>query len=407
MKRNVVILIGINLIWTAVFAVLGFSLISDVYEHEMDTVKQLVGSVIAEYPEAEEVLMSSLEKDDPKAKAHGEKLMAPYGYHDAGSFWDASRYEHSLNRLVLLSALSFSILSFTGCFFLWRLKKQREAQENQILFLLDGCLTDAFPEDSDFKKLKNDHFADTIQKLSHKLQWKTERLNEERDATKTLVTDISHQLKTPISALKSCFSMAMESSSPSEKEEFLGRCRLQIGKLESLSASLIQISRLESKMITLQPETVSLVELLISAVNTVYPKASEKNMEIITEEFTDEKLCLDKKWVPEAIANILDNAVKYSPEHTPVLIRVHKLYSFVRIEIEDQGIGISREEKNKIFQRFYRGRHEVVRNQDGSGVGLYLSRKILEDSGGSVSVGSVSEGGSRFIVQLPRSVSSL
>ena len=160
-------------------------------------------------------------------------------------------------------------------------------------------------------------------------------------------------------------------------------------------------------MITLQPETVSLVELLISAVNTVYPKASEKNMEIITEEFTDEKLCLDKKWVPEAIANILDNAVKYSPEHTPVLIRVHKLYSFVRIEIEDQGIGISREEKNKIFQRFYRGRHEVVRNQDGSGVGLYLSRKILEDSGGSVSVGSVSEGGSRFIVQLPRSVSSL
>ena len=199
--------------------------------------------------------------------------------------------------------------------------------------------------------------------------------------------------------------MAMESTAPTEKEAFLARCGLQIDKLESLSASLIHISRLESRMITLKPESASLVDVLVDAVNTVYHKAAEKNIEIVTEEFEDEKFCLDKKWVPEAIANILDNAIKYSPSHTPVHICVRKRSSFVRVEIEDRGIGIPKEERNKVFQRFYRGDHEIVKTQDGSGVGLYLSRKIIEDSGGTVSVYSAESGGSRFVVQLPRLVS--
>ena len=405
MKRNLFFFVLINLIMTALFAVCGYALITDVYENEIDTVKQIAGSVLAEYPEAEAVLISSLEKDDATAKAYGGELIERYGYHGADSFRGSFRYEDSLRKMAGLLGLFFLLLSVGGGLFLWSAEKRRSAQEDRILLLLDGCLRDEFPQDGDFEGLSNAHFADTIKKISHKLQWKTERLNEEHDATKTLVTDISHQLKTPISALRSCFSMAMESTAPEEKEAFLARCGLQIDKLESLSASLIHISRLESRMITLKPESASLVDILVDAVNTVYHKAAEKEMEIVTEEFEDEKFCLDKKWVPEAIANILDNAIKYSPSHTPVHIRVQKRPSFVRVEIEDRGIGIPKEERNKVFQRFYRGDHEIVKTQDGSGVGLYLSRKIIEDSGGTVSVYSAESGGSRFVVQLPRLVS--
>lgn len=406
MKKRFILILLFNLVLIAVLAAGCHFMISNVYENEMNTVERIAGSVLAEHPEAESALMSSLEKNDEADETYGWKIMARYGYHDVDSFRDMPRYQRSMEQWLLLLALYFLLLSFVGIVSLWLAEKRKAVQENQILYLLDGFLTDDFPDEDAFSKLQNAHFADTIQKLSRKIQWKTECLNEERDATKTLVTDISHQLKTPISALKSCFVMAMESRDrPEEMEAFLMRCQLQIEKLESLSSALIQISRLESKMIVLRPEPVSLVDLLVNAVNTVYHKAAKKDIEIITEDFSDELLCLDKKWVSEAIANILDNAVKYSPNHTKITMRIYKRYSFMRIEVEDQGIGIPKEEINRIFQRFYRGNHDVVKNQDGSGVGLYLARKIIEDSGGTLSAYSNKQKGSRFVLQLPLNVS--
>ena len=127
----------------------------------------------------------------------------------------------------------------------------------------------------------------------------------------------------------------------------------------------------------------------------------KKNIEIVTSEFEDIPLYLDLKWTVEAIANILDNAIKYSQCGSDIQIRVQKLYSFVRVEIEDKGIGIPKEEQNKIFTRFYRGNNDIVKNQEGSGIGLYLSRSILEEQGGTVSVRSCLGKGSIFVIQLP------
>ena len=108
----------------------------------------------------------------------------------------------------------------------------------------------------------------------------------------------------------------------------------------------------------------------------------------------------DKKWTAEAIANIIDNAVKYSPAGTDIKLRVIKMFSFVRIEIEDSGTGIPRSERNRVFERFYRGNSADVKKQDGTGVGLYLTRRLIENQGGTVSVRPAAGGGSIFVVQL-------
>lgn len=100
----------------------------------------------------------------------------------------------------------------------------------------------------------NETFTDTLLKLGNKLMLKSQLLAEERDHTKTLVTDISHQLKTPVSALKNCLALSMEANSPQERDIFLERCVLQLSKLESLMEALINISRLETSMITLRKE---------------------------------------------------------------------------------------------------------------------------------------------------------
>lgn len=112
----------------------------------------------------------------------------------------------------------------------------------------------------------------------------------------------------------------------------------------------------------------------------------------------------DIKWTKEAIVNVLDNAIKYSPKDSQIQITMEKQIHFFRIEIRDEGIGIKKEEINRIFQRFYRGKQEVIKQAEGSGVGLYLTRKILEEQGGNITVvfpyGKEKTKGSTFAIML-------
>ena len=163
----------------------------------------------------------------------------------------------------------------------------------------------------------------------------------------------------------------------------------------------MNISRLENSMITLDCRPVMMSEILVYAVNSVYHKARAKDIAVETEDFDDIGMELDIKWTGEALFNILDNAVKYSPAGSKVRITVSRLFSFVRVEIADEGIGIPPQERNKIFRRFYRGSDDDVRSQEGAGVGLYLCRSIIELQGGTVSVKQARTGGSIFVVQLP------
>ena len=142
-------------------------------------------------------------------------------------------------------------------------------------------------------------------------------------------------------------------------------------------------------MIEIHREPADILETLVAAVNRVYLKAQEKQIAIEFEETEDLEATViphDVKWICEAFINILENAVKYSPSNTQIRIRMMKRTTFLRIELEDQGMGIPREDYHKIFKRFYRGESEEVRKQEGSGVGLYLTREILERHGGSVTV---------------------
>lgn len=109
----------------------------------------------------------------------------------------------------------------------------------------------------------------------------------------------------------------------------------------------------------------------------------------------------DSKWTVEALTNILENAVKYSPEHTTITVRTQELASNVLIEVEDEGMGIPAEELHKIYQRFYRGRKAKEQVKDGAGVGLYLARKIIEEQGGTIAAKRKAEKGMIFKVTLP------
>ncbi len=228
------------------------------------------------------------------------------------------------------------------------------------------------------------------------------RVEKEEKNTKTLVTDISHQLKTPLASLRMCHELAEgDQLTAKERREFLEQEGREIEKLEALLRELVNLSRLEAHMIQLTPVTASLKKTLTGAVSQVYMKAKNKDMEIQADMEEDLVICHDTKWTEEAIVNILDNAVKYSKEHTTVTVRVKQLVSNVLIEVEDEGIGIKKEELPKIYQRFYRGKDAAQMEKDGAGVGLYLTRMILERQGGTISARQKTRGGTVFRVTLP------
>jgi len=401
--------LSFSLLFILFIGFLGFSFLNAQHAREFKGLYNIAGAVLAEYPDAESTLLHAIQDTDYSSLNDGLAILEKYGYRKNLPMSNNVRYRTAFRQFssLLATALLFYLLLITPCFI--HLSENRRKQERQIHALFEGYLSEDYSPLSQretFPPIFNDAFTDTFFKLGHKLMMKTQALAEERDHTKTLVTDISHQLITPVSALKSCFAMFMEADTEAERADFLRRCALQIDKLEALVTSLINISRLETSLITLHPEETVLSDILMNAVNTVYEKALRKNidMEVSTPDSEDASslsLRLDEKWTAEAVANILDNAIKYSPAGSTIILRIHKLYSYVRIEIEDAGIGIPKAEYNQIFKRFYRGSHSVVKQAEGSGVGLYLTRKIVEEQGGTVTVKPAVKQGSIFVVQFP------
>lgn len=406
------------------FLLLGFGgsrMIQSVYETQMDAVSNLAGTLYAE-DDIYDVKVGSADAEKTESYADigkfidglrtvtkertgsGREILSRYGYNERWLFTMQESYTRTLRQFWLLIGIFFLLFSGIGIFYFNRNEKHRLGQLTELRNLLEMCQKEdyAFAEDEkELSDLYDAQFADSVVKLGQNLALKTRQLAEEKDQTKTLVTDISHQLKTPVSALKSCFAMSMETEG-AEQMRFLEACMRQIERLERLMEALIQVSRMEQGMIHIQPVETSLTEILVEAVNIVYHKARKKEIWFDTASIENQEynVMADPKWSAEAIANLLDNAVKYSPEDSHILIRVQKLYSFIEIEIEDEGIGIPKEEQTLIFKRFYRGKTEPVRREDGWGIGLYLSRKILEEEGGSLFMRQGRERGSIFVVHL-------
>lgn len=237
-------------------------------------------------------------------------------------------------------------------------------------------------------------------KLRNILTAQNQMLAQEKEQIKTLISDISHQIKTPIAAANTFAELLSDGElSAEERTEYITTLQMSLGKLTFLTNSLIKMSRLESGIISLKLEKNSLNEIVLQAVKTVYAKAKEKGILITFECAQAFEAVLDFNWTAEAISNVIDNAVKYTPQGGFVRLQITEYPSFLRLDISDSGVGIPEEEQAKIFGRFYRGKQSV--GTDGVGIGLYLTREIINKQNGYMKVSS-DENGSTFSMFLPK-----
>ena len=253
---------------------------------------------------------------------------------------------------------------------------------------LDGNLEITEFDEKELSKIKS-----KLIKFLYASQVKEAKINTEKSKTKDLIADISHQTKTPITNLSLYISLLEDDP----KDEYLEIIKYELNKLEFLIQNLVKSSRLESDIISLQKHQANLKDIVEDALREFKVILSEKDISI---NLKDEDLIfnLDERWLKEAIHNLVDNAIKYSPNGSTINISVYKSYLNYNLDIENVCKNLSEETLPKIFERFYRGKNSV--SKDGLGLGLFIAREIIERHGGNIRA-SLDENRIKFSVDFP------
>ena len=291
---------------------------------------------------------------------------------------------------ILLCFLTAAVIVF------WNRRKARKTME-AIEKMLDAAMDGSFSESS-FDESKLSALETKFAHYLSAAETSSRNVAQEKDRIKSLIADISHQTKTPIANLLLYSELLMEEELPPSAKANVEALYDQSEKLRFLIDSLVKLSRLENGILSLSPQPTALQPLLRGIAEQYAAKAAEKGLSLQLHN-TDTTATFDMKWTAEALANVVDNAIKYT-EHGVITISAVSYELFARIDISDTGPGIPENEQAKIFTRFYRSKN--AGEQEGVGIGLYLARQIISCEGGYIKVSSIPGKGSTFSVFLPK-----
>lgn len=270
----------------------------------------------------------------------------------------------------------------------------------KILNRIDVMITNAIDGNFTYSTIDESLLSEVEFKMSKYLgnsEHAASNVREEKRTLTELISDISHQTKTPLANIKLYAEMLREKDLSEEDKDNVERLYSQTEKLEFLIRSLIKMSRLETGILKLNPTRHSVETMLCKIREQYIAMAREKNLEFNVD-IVDEYAVFDEKWTIEAVGNIVDNAIKYT-DNGVVSVTVDCYEMFLCIKVADSGSGISEEEHGKVFQRFERSASHA--DSDGVGIGLYLAREILRQENGYIKLHSEVGKGSVFYVYLP------
>lgn len=311
-------------------------------------------------------------------------------------------YAISLEIVVLIAGCVLIICSLVWNFALTRaFAKQLSSFTSELCQTLDNMI------DGTEKVIKVEEKETLFARISHRLvrlyqilQENRREIDEERQELQSLVSDISHQVKTPISNLKMVTdTLLTRTVSDNERIDFIQGIRSQTDKLDFLFQALVKTSRLETGVIVLEKKDAKVFNTVAQAMSGIVYAAEQKQIDVSVNCSEELFVSHDSKWTAEALFNLLDNAVKYTPSGGKINVAVEKWEMYVEIKVTDTGKGISESNQASIFRRFYR--EEEVHEKQGLGLGLYLAREIVTRQGGYIKVVSEQGKGAAFSIMLP------
>ncbi|QED49321.1 sensor histidine kinase [Cytobacillus dafuensis] len=362
----------------------------------------MMGALVKEHPELQDDLAVLLSKDiSDEDKKQGIAILSEYGISATMSmkfFPEISDLFSSLLVLTTGSLLLFFMSSFSlNFFFINRIYKRIRELTGYADQILEGGSISPLKEmrEGDFSKLTH-----SFNRMRFVIQKNIEELQKEKQFLADLMSDISHQLKTPLAALTMYNDILTEKElSKEQKLMFLDQGRQQLERMNWLIQSLLKLAKLDVGAIQFQKKNASLSRTVQGSVEILKDFAVQKGVEVKVT--TDEECFMkhDTDWLTEALLNVIKNAIEHTPSSGMVSVMLEKSETLYRIQIRDEGEGIEADEIHNIFKRFYKGKKN---KKSGSvGIGLSLSKAIVEGHNGMIQVESSMGEGTTFSFLFP------
>ena len=363
-----------------------------IYEREGTFLKALS----EEYPSTEESLIQLYQNTD--FHEVDTSFLEKYGFTDVDDLLYFDDLKESYREL-LWQQLFFVIVVFlvlNGAYIWYQIHQDRKLKELDLYLrkVLDGdySLDIRDYEDGILSSLKND-----IYKMTVRLKEDQKKAMEQNRFLESTLSDISHQLRTPLTSMYVMNDLLSSTKmSKEKKKEVLKKNRSQLERIEWLITTLLKMSRLDSGMVTLKEEKVEAKELIKKALEPISIPVELKKQTVLIVGDKKAQVIVDQKWTIEAFVNILKNAHEHTKVGGMIIVKITDNPLYTEFLIQDNGNGIAKEDLPHIFERFYKGKNS---SSESIGIGLNMSKSILQKENASVMVESTERKGTTFIIR--------
>lgn len=397
-KRKQFILFELCLFFSCIlFAVIMTNVTTDIYQkHVYEREGTLLKKVIEEHPENEEEMIQLYEKTD--FRKVDTSVLEKYGYltrDDLKYFQDLKQAHYNLlvSQIIFVTLL-FIVLNIAYIWYQWNQDRKLKELDRYLLTVLAGNynLDIRDYEDGILSSLKND-----VYKMSVLLKEDKERALEQQKYLESVLSDISHQLRTPLTSMYVMNDLLSDGKvRGKQKKEILNKNRAQLERIEWLITTLLKMSRIDAGTVTFKEEKVVTKELIKKALEPINIPIELKKQTVLIVGDKKSTVILDQKWTVEAFVNLLKNAHEHTPVGGMIIIKITDNPLFTEFLIQDNGTGIAKEDLPHIFERFYKGKNS---SSESIGIGLNMSKTIIQKENGTIMVDSTEGKGTTFIIR--------
>lgn len=361
------------------------------------TIQNIVGEVKKTYPEIkEEEIIKILNSEENQEK--GKEILKKYSIDWEQENIIISLEEQNQKNIIQITILNIIIL-LISIFVILYFFQRRNKKIEQLIQYMEQIMQKNYE-----LKIENNtedeltHLRNELYKITVLLKEQADTEQKERKQLSKSISDISHQLKTPLTSISIMLDNMIENPSMEEKtkEQFIHEIRRQIEWINWLVISLLKLSRLDANVEIFQQEEIKIEELIQNTIQNLAIPIEIKNQEIIVQGDKNAKIIGDYKWQLEAITNVVKNAIEHTPENKKIWITLEENSLFTKMVIKDEGPGIAKEDIKHIFERFYKGKNS---SENSIGIGLALAKSIIEKQNGYISCYSKLKEGTVFEIK--------
>ena len=374
----------IFLIITIIFSIFIANIINNNYKQEIiNNNSYIVGSLIEKHPELEDdIIASIILKENYEL---GNSILEKYQLNNV----DYINYNNNYLILILAIAIYLGLL-FINFIFIYNMYQKIKKIDQYMNNILNDDYSLNIKEycEGDISNLKND-----VYKMTVKLKEQSELLTKDKKYLEETLEDISHQIKTPLTSMYMINDILTNEKNERIRKEFLVKNKNQIERIEWLVISLLKLSKLDSGTVKLKKEKIKVKDLINKAIEPIKVSLDLKSIDLDLN-LSNDTVLVDINWTKEALLNIIKNACEHTKDKITITSKNNPLY--LEIRITDNGKGIAKKDLKHIFERFYKGSD----NKDSIGIGLNMSKKIINLQQGIIEVETKENVGSTFIIKL-------